>query len=153
MLKLTVEQLHYIIQEGLKLDYDELLEGVEYGELLNETVSMWIDPRTDKKLDDKAAVYNMPSGALASIYRKGLAAWLEKNRFGKGKDQHIEALSDVQAFITNKNNLRSNFPVEWNRVKKYRIKKHRKEEERRVLKLKKQIERERKKREREKEKI
>lgn len=139
---ITLDQLSRLIKEALADDNDSII---------SETVSMWIDPRTDKSLDDKAAVYNMPSGALASIYRKGLAAWLEKNRFSKGKDQHMEALSDVQAFITNKNNLRSNFPVEWNRVKKYRIKKHRKEEERRVLRLKKQLERERKKRQKEKE--
>jgi hypothetical protein len=111
---------------------DLITEGVrkqlnDKKELMQETVSMWIDPDTDAKIDDRAEAVNMPPGSLAAVYRKGLADWIEHNRFGKGKEQHMHALEDVEAFIHNRNDIRSQFPVEWNRVKNFRIKKNQKE--------------------------
>ncbi len=117
---ITSQQLRRIIIEEM----DDLYSG---GEMLQETVSMWIDPDTDKKIDDRAESVDMPPGSLAAIYRKGLADWIEHNRYGKGKEQHLHALEDVEDFIYNRNDVRSHFPVEWNRVKNFRIRKKQKE--------------------------
>jgi len=39
----------------------------------------------------------------------------------------MEALNDVESFIYNRHDIRSQFPVEWTRVKKFRLKKKQKE--------------------------
>jgi len=119
MLKLQLDELARVIIERV-----QVMEKEKY---LAETVSMWIDPDTDKQIDDRAESVDMPPGSLAAVYRKGLADWIEHNRYGKGKEQHMEALNDVESFIYNRHDIRSQFPVEWTRVKKFRLKKKQKE--------------------------
>jgi hypothetical protein len=119
--------------------------------LLVETVSMWIDPETDKQIDDRAEAVNMPPGSLAAVYRKGLADWIEHNRFGKGKEQHVNALQDIEDFIHNRNDMRSQFPVEWNRVKNFRLKKQQREYRKEKEKARKARERELRRKEKERE--
>ena len=127
LLKMTERQLDYVLSESLHLIQNRQLNEHTYQQLLQETVSMWIDPDTDKRIDDRAESVNMPPGSLAAVYRKGLADWIEHNRFGKGKEQHMHALEDVESFIHNRDNMRSQFPVEWNKVKDFRIKKTQRE--------------------------
>ncbi len=127
LLKMTERQLDYVLSESLHLIQNQQLNEHTYQQLLQETVSMWIDPDTDKRIDDRAESVNMPPGSLAAVYRKGLADWIEHNRFGKGKEQHLHALEDVESFIHNRDDMRSQFPVEWNKVKDFRIKKTQRE--------------------------
>ncbi len=127
LLKMTERQLDYVLSESLHLIQNQQLNEHTYQQLLQETVSMWIDPDTDKRIDDRAESVNMPPGSLAAVYRKGLADWIEHNRFGKGKEQHMHALEDVESFIHNRDDMRSQFPVEWNKVKDFRIKKTQRE--------------------------
>jgi hypothetical protein len=88
--------------------------------ILCETVSMWLDEKTDGKIDDVADLNNMPPGSLAAVYRKEVAEWVNLNRYGKGRELHNSAWEGVKDFIRNKDNTRDEFPVEWNRVKKFR---------------------------------
>ncbi len=142
---ITRNQLYQIIQESLNEYYSE-------NQSLNETVSMWIDPDTDKQIDDRAESVDMPPGSLAAVYRKGLADWIEHNRFGKGQEQHQYALQDVESFIHNRNDIRSQFPVEWNKVKTFRLKNKQREYRKQREKRRKAYEREQKRKEREREK-
>jgi hypothetical protein len=127
MIRMTRQQLTQIIIENLNLGQTEKKSFDSSQDFLNETVSMWIDPDTDKQIDDRAESVDMPPGSLAAVYRKGLADWIEHNRYGKGKEQHMEALNDVESFIYNRHDIRAQFPVEWTRVKKFRLKKKQKE--------------------------
>ena len=149
MLIITQEQLNKIINESLLLHEHNELTDDSYHQILSETVSMWIDPETDKRIDDTAEAANMPPGSLAAIYRKGLADWIEHNRYGKGKEQHMHALEDIGDFIHNRHDTRSQYPVEWNRVKNFRIKKKQKEYRHEIEKRKKLRQREEKRKERE----
>lgn len=126
-MKVTAEELTRIIAESFRLVDQGRFSSENYRNVLQETVSMWIDPDTDKQIDDRAESVDMPPGSLAAVYRKGLADWIERNRYGKGKEQHAEALNDVESFIYNRHDIRSQFPVEWTRVKKFRLKKKQKE--------------------------
>ena len=126
-MKVTAEELTRIIAESLRLVDKGQFSSENYRTVLNETVSMWIDPDTDKQIDDRAESVDMPPGSLAAVYRKGLADWIERNRYGKGKEQHMEALQDVESFIYNRHDIRAQFPVEWTRVKKFRLKRKQKE--------------------------
>ena len=144
MLRVSELELSQIIAKSLQLmEYGEF-SNEKYQNVLNETVSMWIDPETDGRIDDRADAVNMPPGSLAAVYRKGLADWIEHNRYGKGKEQHMEALNDVESFIHNRHDIRSQFPVEWNRVKKFRLKRKQKEYRKELAKKRKAYEREEK---------
>jgi hypothetical protein len=138
-----------LIHESLRLIQTDSLNEGKYRQLLHETVSMWIDPETDKNIDDRAEKVDMPPGSLAAVYRKGLADWIDHNRYGKGKEQHIHALNDVESFIYNRNDMRSQFPVEWSRVKKFRLKKKQKEYRNALMKKRKAYEREERRKEKE----
>lgn len=127
MIRISREMLARVIRESLDLVKKNNFSVEKYRNLLNETVSMWIDPDTDKQIDDRAESVDMPPGSLAAVYRKGLADWIERNRYGKGKEQHMEALQDVESFIYNRHDIRAQFPVEWTRVKKFRLKRKQKE--------------------------
>jgi len=144
MLRVSERELSQIIVESLRLMEQNTFSNEAYQNLLHETVSMWIDPDTDGKIDDKADTVNMPPGSLAAVYRKGLADWIEHNRYGKGKEQHMYALNDVESFIHNRHDMRSQFPVEWNRVKKFRLKQKQKEYRKELAKKRKAYEREEK---------
>ena len=148
-MKVTVEELTRIITESLHLVDKGRFSSENYRAVLNETVSMWIDTDTDRQIDDRAESVDMPPGSLAAVYRKGLADWIEHNRYGKGKEQHMEALQDVESFIYNRNDMRSRFPVEWNRVKSFRLKKKQKEFRKMREKQKKAMAREEKRKQKE----
>jgi len=150
MILMTEEQLNSFLNRSRQLIDENRLTEITYHQLLRETVSMWIDPETDKRIDDRAEAVNMPPGSLAAVYRKGLADWIEHNRFGKGKEQHLHALEDIENFIHNRNDMRAQFPVEWNRVKSFRLKKtqreYRKEKQKQLKAYKREQERKKKER-------
>lgn len=149
MIRVSEQELTRIIVESLRLMGRGQFSNANYRSVLNETVSMWIDPETDSRIDDRAENVDMPPGSLAAVYRKGLADWIEHNRYGKGKEQHMYALNDVESFIHNRNDIRSQFPVEWNRVKNFRLKSRQKEYRKQLMKKRKAYEKEQKRKERE----
>lgn len=149
LLRISESELTRLIHESLRLIQTDSLNEGKYRQLLHETVSMWIDPETDKNIDDRAEKVDMPPGSLAAVYRKGLADWIDHNRYGKGKEQHMHALNDVESFIYNRNDMRSQFPVEWTRVKKFRLKKKQKEYRNALMKKRKAYEREERRKEKE----
>jgi hypothetical protein len=61
----------------------------------------------------------------------------------------MHALNDVESFIYNRHDIRSQFPVEWTRVKKYRLKRKQKEYHKTMAKRKKAYEREERRKEKE----
>ena len=81
------------------------------------------DKKLSKKIRDtlkkKADKANMPTGALTSVYRKGLAAWLTGHR--QGTPQHAWAMGRVNSFIRG-GKTRSVDKAEWKRVQKHRKK-------------------------------
>jgi len=79
-----------------------------------------LSAKTRKTLRDKAKKANMPTGALTSVYRKGLAAWLTGHR--QGVAQHQWAMGRVNSFIRG-GKTRSVDKAEWKRVQKHRKKK------------------------------
>jgi hypothetical protein len=75
--------------------------------------------KTKDMLKKKAENANMPYGALASVYRKGLAAWLTGHR--QGIPQHQWATARVNSFIRG-GKTRSVDKAEWKKVQDYRKK-------------------------------
>lgn len=78
-----------------------------------------ISAKTRKTLKTKADNANMPLGALTSVYRKGLAAWLTGHR--QGTPQHAWAMGRVNSFIRG-GKTRQVDKSEWEKVKKHRKK-------------------------------
>ena len=76
--------------------------------------------KTRETLKKKAEKANMPLGALTSVYRKGLAAWLTGHR--QGVPQHAWAMARVNSFIRG-GKTRSVDKAEWKKVQKHRKKK------------------------------
>jgi len=76
--------------------------------------------KTKDMLKKKAKDANMPYGALASVYRKGLAAWLTGHR--QGIPQHQWATARVNSFIRG-GKTRKVDKAEWKKVQDYRKKK------------------------------
>lgn len=79
-----------------------------------------LSAKTRATLRDKAKKANMPTGALTSVYKKGLAAWLTGHR--QGVAQHQWAMGRVNSFIRG-GKTRSVDKAEWKRVQKFRNKK------------------------------
>jgi len=79
-----------------------------------------LSAKTKKTLQNKAEKSNMPYGALASVYRKGLAAWLTGHR--QGTPQHAWAMGRVNSFISG-GKARQTDKSEWEKVQKHRKKK------------------------------
>jgi len=75
--------------------------------------------KTKDMLKKKAKDANMPYGALASVYRKGLAAWLTGHR--QGIPQHQWATARVNSFIRG-GKTRKVDKAEWKKVQDYRKK-------------------------------
>jgi len=75
--------------------------------------------KTKEMLKKKAKDANMPYGALASVYRKGLAAWLTGHR--QGIPQHQWATARVNSFIRG-GKTRKVDKAEWKKVQDYRKK-------------------------------
>jgi hypothetical protein len=78
-----------------------------------------ISAKVRKTLKKKAENSNMPLGALTSVYRKGLAAWLTGHR--QGVPQHAWAMGRVNSFIRG-GKARKVDKGEWEKVKKHRKK-------------------------------
>jgi len=76
-----------------------------------------LSSKTRETLRKKAKKANMPTGALSSVYRKGLAAWLTGHR--QGVPQHAWAMARVNSFIRG-GKTRSVDKSEWKRVQDYR---------------------------------
>lgn len=76
-----------------------------------------LSSKTRETLKKKAKKANMPTGALTSVYRKGLAAWLTGHR--QGVPQHAWAMARVNSFIRG-GKTRSVDKSEWKRVQDYR---------------------------------
>ena len=79
-----------------------------------------LSKKTKDTLKKKAENANMPYGALSSVYRKGLAAWLTGHK--QGMPQHAWAMARVNSFIRG-GKTRSVDKAEYEKVKKYRKKK------------------------------
>ena len=79
-----------------------------------------LSKKTRDTLKKKAEKANMPLGALTSVYRKGLAAWLTGHR--QGVPQHAWAMARVNSFIRG-GKTRSVDKAEWKKVQKHRKKK------------------------------
>jgi len=79
-----------------------------------------LSKRTRETLKKKAENANMPLGALTSVYRKGLAAWLTGHR--QGIAQHQWAMARVNSFIRG-GKTRSVDKSEWKRVQNFRKRK------------------------------
>ena len=114
--------------EGLIHDLEAVGEVLD--EALDETLSEVLDEGRKKKkkskslssktretLKKKAEKANMPLGALTSVYRKGLAAWLTGHR--QGVPQHAWAMGRVNSFIRGGPARRVD-KSEWSRVQKSR---------------------------------
>lgn len=99
----------------------ESLEEIE--SLINEIKEIKLDEgisaKVKKTLSKKAKNANMPLGALTSVYRKGLAAWLTGHR--QGIPQHAWAMARVNSFIRG-GKTRSVDKSEWKKVQKHRSK-------------------------------
>lgn len=78
-----------------------------------------LSAKTRETLKKKAEKANMPLGALTSVYRKGLAAWLTGHR--QGVAQHQWAMGRVNSFIRG-GKTRSIDKAEWKKVQAYRKK-------------------------------
>lgn len=76
-----------------------------------------ISAKVKKTLKKKADNANMPLGALTSVYRKGLAAWLTGHR--QGIPQHAWAMARVNSFIRG-GKTRSVDKSEWKKVQQHR---------------------------------
>lgn len=89
-------------------------------EYINEIILLEsISKSTKSKLRKKARDANMPLGALTSVYRKGLGAWLSGHR--QGTPQHSWAMARVNSFIRG-GKTRKIDKKEWEKVKKFRSK-------------------------------
>jgi len=82
-----------------------------------------LSDKTRKTLKNKAEKANMPLGALTSVYRKGLAAWLTGHR--PGTTQHQWAMARVNSFISG-GKTRSVDKAEYKKVQEFRKKKKKK---------------------------
>ena len=87
--------------------------------LVTEAKSKSLSKKTRDTLKKKADKANMPLGALTSVYRKGLAAWLTGHR--PGTSQHQWAMARVNSFISG-GKTRSIDTAEWKKVQKHRSK-------------------------------
>lgn len=106
MKKEGIETLREVIREALEADIQE-----------KKRKSGGLSEKIRKTLREKAKKANMPLGALTSVYRKGLAAWLSGHR--QGVAQHQWAMARVNSFIRG-GKARSVDKAEWKKVQKFR---------------------------------
>ena len=98
--------------------YESLLD--EAKKKKSKSKSKSLSKKTRETLKKKAEKANMPTGALTSVYRKGLAAWLTGHR--PGTSQHQWAMARVNSFISG-GKTRSVDKAEWKKVQNHRKKK------------------------------
>jgi hypothetical protein len=119
MIILKEQVLNDIIEEMLEYDLDEINES--WNDLFEGILSEGkLSKQTRDKLKDKAEKANMPLGALTSVYRKGLGAWLTGHK--QGMPQHAWAMARVNSFIRG-GKTRKVDKKEWEKVQKHRKKK------------------------------
>ena len=118
MLLLTESELKDVISE--LSDYSTYELNEEWNNLImNILVEGKLSKSTRDKLKKKADDANMPLGALTSVYRKGLGAWLTGHK--QGMPQHAWAMARVNSFIRG-GKTRKVDKSEWEKVKKFRKK-------------------------------
>ena len=119
MIILKEQVLNDIIEEMLDYDLDEINES--WNDLFEGIlIEGKLSKQTRDKLKDKAKKANMPLGALTSVYRKGLGAWLTGHK--QGMPQHAWAMARVNSFIRG-GKTRKVDKKEWEKVQKHRKKK------------------------------
>ena len=119
MIILKEQVLNDIIEEMLDYDLDEINES--WNDLFEGIlIEGKLSKKTRDKLKDKAEKANMPLGALTSVYRKGLGAWLTGHK--QGMPQHAWAMARVNSFIRG-GKTRKVDKKEWEKVQKHRKKK------------------------------
>lgn len=120
--KVSEYSIEYYDDLVLKELYNELF--LDDNEVLEEKKkrkkAKKLSKRTRETLKKKAKKANMPLGALTSVYRKGLAAWLTGHR--QGVAQHQWAMARVNSFIRG-GKTRSVDKSEWKRVQSFRKRK------------------------------
>ena len=120
--KVSEHSIEYYDDLVLKELYNELF--LDDNEVLEEKKkrkkAKKLSKRTRETLKKKAKKANMPLGALTSVYRKGLAAWLTGHR--QGIAQHQWAMARVNSFIRG-GKTRSVDKSEWKRVQAFRKRK------------------------------
>jgi hypothetical protein len=120
--KVSEHSIEYYDDLVLKELYNELF--LDDNEVLEEKKkrkqAKKLSKRTRETLKKKAKKANMPLGALTSVYRKGLAAWLTGHR--QGVAQHQWAMARVNSFIRG-GKTRSVDKSEWKRVQSFRKRK------------------------------
>lgn len=125
--KVSEHSIEYYDDLVLKELYNELFlddNDSDANEVLEEKKkrkkAKKLSKRTRETLKKKAKKANMPLGALTSVYRKGLAAWLTGHR--QGIAQHQWAMARVNSFIRG-GKTRSVDKSEWKRVQSFRKRK------------------------------
>ncbi len=125
--KVSEHSIEYYDDLVLKELYNELFlddNDSDTNEVLEEKKkrkkAKKLSKRTRETLKKKAKKANMPLGALTSVYRKGLAAWLTGHR--QGIAQHQWAMARVNSFIRG-GKTRSVDKSEWKRVQAFRKRK------------------------------
>lgn len=125
--KVSEHSIEYYDDLVLKELYNELFlddNDSDANEVLEEKKkrkkAKKLSKRTRETLKKKAKKANMPLGALTSVYRKGLAAWLTGHR--QGIAQHQWAMARVNSFIRG-GKTRSVDKSEWKRVQAFRKRK------------------------------
>lgn len=109
-----------LTSESLDDCFERVIQEVLAVGELNEAKkkkSRGISAKVKKTLKKKAENANMPLGALTSVYRKGLAAWLTGHR--QGIPQHAWAMARVNSFIRG-GKTRSVDKGEWKKVQQHR---------------------------------
>jgi len=93
-----------------------------YGEMNEDQKTVFhekLSAKIRKSLRNKAKKSNAPTGALTTVYNKGLAAWRTGHR--PGANQHAWAMGRVNSFLAG-GPARKVDSAQWNQVKKHRKK-------------------------------
>jgi len=93
-----------------------------YGEMNEDQKTVFhekLSAKIRKSLRNKAKKSNAPTGALTTVYNKGLAAWRTGHR--PGASQHAWAMGRVNSFLAG-GPARKVDSAQWNQVKKHRKK-------------------------------
>ena len=109
----SLEEIKSLISEVIETELEERKKR-------KKKKSSKLSAKNRETLKKKAKNANMPLGALTSVYRKGLAAWLTGHR--QGIPQHQWAMARVNSFIRG-GKTRSVDKSEWKKVQNFRKKK------------------------------
>lgn len=107
------------LEENMKNEIIDKVLDEALDDVLNEILNEAISKKTRETLKNKAEKANMPLGALTSVYRKGMAAWLTGHRQGVAQAQW--AMARVNSFISG-GKTRQVDKAEWKKVQQHRKK-------------------------------